>query len=182
MSNNMTGGSDVGTFNLNCSATSTNQYFTVNFFFDTQYTFTSGTAFQYQNQYSGTMDIYPFRIPTIVGGSGVCQLSGAINGNTNFSMTDPTYAPTGRWYYVYNGQNNQTASVSPAPLPYPNIYLTSTTNSAVIFNLKIPSPTSTCIYKISGTLEIINKGPSAVSYSSSGLSTNPNIATYYATF
>jgi len=181
MSNNITG-VDLGSFNLNCSGTSTNQYFTVRFFFDTQYTFTSGTAYQYQNQYSGTMDIYPFRVPTITGASGICQLSGSINSNTNFSMTDATYAPTGRWYYVYSAINNQTPSTSPAPLPYPNIYLTSTANSAVIFNLKMPSANTTCIYKISGSLEVINKGPSAITFSSSGISTNPNIATYYSTF
>ena len=182
--NNLTGNPNAGTFNLNCSATATNQYFTIRYFFDTQYTFTAGTAFAYQNQYCGTMDIYPFRIPTTPTSAGICQITGSINGNTNFSMTDATFAPNGRWYYCYQSQNQTTPSASPNPIPVPysNIYLTSTAGTGITFNLCEPSPSSTCIYKISGTIEIVNKGVSAITFSSSGLSTNTNLSNYYATF
>lgn len=172
---------DVGSFNIDFSAGGgwgNLQYFTVKFFVETQYQPGSGIA-NYYNAFSGVMDIYPARVPTVTAPQ-VCLMSGSINGNGNFAMTDATYAPNGRWYWVYMFQNPTqpyTSNVIPQ-----NIYITSTSLSSITINLTRPLTGGACQYNISGNFEVLQKGQAGQTISTSGLSGNTNINNFYASF
>jgi hypothetical protein len=55
--------------------------------------------------YDAVVDVYPYRLGNFTGGLNVGatnMITNAINGNTSFSYTDPSYAPRGRFFWAHN--------------------------------------------------------------------------------
>lgn len=147
---------------------------------------TTGVYPYYQN-WSFQMDIYPSRLP-FQSGTAICLPNGYINGNNAFSMTDPTYAPNGRWYWVKNYSN--TSSLPAGAVANPFYFWSNTgigtggTASQVFFQIIPPMPnTSTGSWRSSCSCRIINQGVGAGAITSNGtIASNFGGGSYYTSF
>ena len=149
-----------------------NAFVTINV--QAEYVFNTPSAsgnFPYYQQYSFLMDIYPNRIP-FQSGTGICLPNGTINGNNAFSMTDATYAPNGRWYWIRNYQNSSSLPVGAVANPFyfwSNTGLSGGNGCQVLFYLSPPMPnTSTGAWRMSNSCSIVNQGVGAGTITSSG--------------
>jgi hypothetical protein len=131
-----------------------NAYFTLRC--QIEYTYNdsgSGTINPYYDNYQFLMDVWPNRVPAISSLTPGCFPSGIINGNGGYVMTDATYAPSGRWYWIRNYSNSVLPGTSPTTTPF---YFDAGSQSSVIFVLNSPS-TASCTYTVEATVEIVNR-------------------------
>lgn len=172
-----TTGANFGNLSLNFNGASwtPNSFFTIRFVFQAEWSTPSVALDQYYYIYSGIMNIYPNRVPT-QSGANLCLLNGSIAGNANYSMTDPTYAPNGRWYWVENYSNSQV--INNSFFVTNPITITSVSQSALQFLVTAPFPT-TGQYIQTCNIQILQQGPSGLTVTSSGVT---NYSSYYNTF
>jgi hypothetical protein len=130
----------------------------------------------YYTNYQFLMDVWPNRVPT-VSSSGVCLPSGVLNGNGAYVLTDPTYAPSGRWYWIRNYSNSTLPSATAVTDPFS---FTSSAQSSVTFVLNAPS-TGTVNYSIEATVEVVNRS-TGTTLTSSNVSTCFAAGSSYASF
>lgn len=111
--------------------------------------------------YNGFIDIYPFRVPTNV--SLKANVNNDINGVSTFDYTNPTYAPSGRYYYSHSyslqGANDK-------------IYFHSNNKSQIGFYItNVDSPQRA---RVSIALKVINKGSNSSSITITGINSYDN--------
>ena len=173
--------SPIGSFSLNFTGSSwgINAWFTIRYMFQCEWVIGASTnPYQYYQQWTGVMNVYPNRVPT-VSATAICLLSGSINGNLNYSMIDATYAPNNRWYWVEDYSNSNVVN-STNNVPN-NIFINSTNQSSITFVLNPPLlPSTPCGYRITTNIQILQQGTTGLTISSSGISSIFN--NYYNTF
>ena len=100
----------IGNLNINFTNGSTlkvNDSITIRFWIRYDYNNTSSTAQSiYYNSYYGNLIIYPNRVITNTSSVPV-YLSGSLNGQTGYSYTNATFAPSGRYIWTENYASTQ---------------------------------------------------------------------------
>jgi hypothetical protein len=166
----------------NGSTLNPNTYFTLRCQIQYTWTTTGGTGGlngvnPYFTNYQFLMDVYPNRVPNITAGNNNALPNGTINGNASYVMTDPTYAPNGRWYWIRNYSSSTASPTSPTVINNPFYFLT-LSQSRVTFNLTPPDSNGLGFFTTEASIEIINKS-SGTSFTSGGIN---GFTTYYASF
>ena len=162
----------------NGATLNTNTYFTLRCQF--QYTWnTTGisTLNNYYTNYAFLMDVYPNRVPTLVVPNTLSLPNGTINGNANYVMTDPTYAPNGRWYWIRNYSSSSASPTSPTALANP-FYFLSNSQARVNFIFNAPDIAGGTYFTLEASVEVINRS-SGTTLSTSNIT---NFTTNYASF
>jgi hypothetical protein len=159
-----------------------NTYFTLRIQFQYTWNTTGISALNnYYTNYAFLMDIYPKRVPTIgAGGIGVCLPNGNINGNSNYVMTDPTYAPNGRWYWVRDYSSSSATPASPTEQPNPLSFI-SNSQQNVVFIVRAPDLSASSYYTLETSVELINRS-SGTTITSNNVSGCFTLGSYYNTF
>jgi len=179
--NQYVGASSFFSINFTNGATlNLSTYFTLRV--QVQYTWnTTGvsTLNNYYRNYNFLVDFYPNRVPTVTSFS-ACVPNGTINGNTAFVMTDPTYAPNGRWYWTRNYLSSAASPPSPTEVSVPFVF-TSTSQSKITFTLNAPDTNANTFYNLEASVEIINRC-SGTTFTSSNVSGCFGLGTSYNSF
>ena len=147
--------------NFTGSSWNVNEYFTIRYVFSCEWNTSSGVNCAYNYTYAGIMNVYPNRVPTY-GTLNSALLNGSVGGSV------PAFGT--QWYYSqeYSGQYNYN------PANYstnPPIYITSTSQSQIAFNYNLLAGIvpAGCPNVLTCTIEILQKGPSGQTITSSGL-------------
>ena len=157
------------------------EFFTLKIYFRQEWNEISTTALPiYYNSYTGLIDVYPYRCPTT--GATTNLLSGSLNGITTFNITsNPTYAPSGRFYWTENYTESNTRASSGLDTANP-IQITTGTQQQFTFSFGTPFPSSNNSTSNSTTtiyIELINPGLTNQSLTISG---GTSFTNFYSTF
>lgn len=178
---NFSGGSGAIAFNFTGGSWGQNQYFTIRFQLEQTYILGGNAVFPYFQSWGGLIDVYPNRIVTTNTTPAICLLNGTINGNNAYALTDPTYAPNGRFYWTRSYQNSSALNTG-SPVPPANPISILTTNGTQFIINVTPPNTGTGAWRLSATIELIQQGGLPVTTSGvSGLFTGTG-GSFYTSF
>jgi len=159
-----------------------NTYFTLRCQFQYTWTTTGGVTGlnginPFYTNYNFLMDVYPNRVPTITAGNNNALPNGTINGNASYVMTDATYAPNGRWYWVRNYSSSTISPTSPTAITNP-IFFLSNAQSRLAIQFTPPDSNGLGFFTNEVSIEIVNRS-SGTSFTSSGIN---GFTSFYASF
>ena len=159
-----------------------NTYFTLRCQFQYTWTTTGGVPGlnginPFYTNYNFLMDVYPNRVPTITAGNNLALPNGTINGNASYVMTDATYAPNGRWYWVRNYSSSTISPTSPTAITNPLFFL-SNAQSRLAIQFNPPDSNGLGFFTVEASIEIINRS-SGTSFTSGGIN---GFTSFYASF
>lgn len=173
--------SSYTSFTINTSSGGTtgswsqNQFFTLRYTISVNYNASTSSPYQFQSygMATGTMDIYPYRFGSnwcaSANQASLAQLPNAINGNSNYNMTDSgttniggAIAPSGREFWSYGAAVTGT-----------NCFYLNGTKSSIVFQLVNPSgwsSGSSFTYNI--MIELLSSGAGSGTVYTNGFNTN----------
>jgi hypothetical protein len=152
-----------------------NAYFTICYNISVDYNASSSSPNQLQNNgtASGAMNIWPYSFGSnwcaVANAPSLAQLPNAINGNSNYNMTDSgstniggAIAPSGIEFWSYAATTSGT-----------NVFYLNGTKSSIVFQLTNPSGWSSgSSYTYSITIELLNTGAASGTVYTNGFNSN----------